>query len=195
MDKIIYTDIDVTLLDFNVSFESYLRSIDYIGDQYPIGFLKGENNLAAVMGIPAEESAQLVHDFFETSHFSELPAIEGSVEAVQSLYRDGWRFIAISACPSSVGAEARKSNLENVFNIPFEEVHLTGFGGCKREILSQFKPTIWVEDHVGHANVGHELGYRSYLLTHKHNKGVRTDAFRMDDWWGIVDDILQYVAV
>lgn len=179
MSKIIYTDIDLTLLDFNSPLEEFMREN---GHDVPHGHLEGQCHLWKVMGYTPQAADAIIHDFFDSDYFGKLPPLRGSVEPVQRLYSEGWRFVAISACPATIPSKIRQENLQNAFGIPFEEVHLSGFGGCKRNILEMFHPTIWVEDHVKNAHVGQELGFDTFLIDQKHNRDAEISVTRVSGW-------------
>ncbi len=187
MEKIIYTDIDLTLLEFNIGFENFLR--DERGMDLPQGKLIGYAQLPHAIEISHEEADKLVHDFFDHHGFANLPALDHAPEATQRLYNEGWRFVGISACPESVGTERRKKNLEEVLGIPFEAVHLSGYAGCKKAILESVSPSIWVEDNVNHAHVGHELGFKTYLIEQGHNRDAEVKVTRVSSWKEIADDL------
>jgi hypothetical protein len=189
MTKIIYTDIDLTLLDFNAGFEDFLRNV--VGMDVAEGQLDGHSHLPnAVEGITPDVAKSLVHRFFDDPMFGALPALKGAPEATQRLYEHGWRFVGISACPVGVGADIRKKNLELMLEVPFEAVHLSGYDGCKRSILESFDPCVWVEDNVNHAHVGHELGYKTYLIDQLHNRDSDVLVTRVKSWSEIADDLL-----
>lgn len=187
MNKIIYSDIDLTLLEFNIGFEDYLR--DERGFDLPQGALIGHSQLPNAIPISHAEADVLVHDFFAHEGFAKLPALIGAPEATQRLYEAGWRFVGISACPVSVGPERRKKNLEEMLGIPIEQVLLSGYAGCKKSFLESFSPTVWVEDNIGHAMVGHELGYRTYLIDQGHNRDADVTVKRVFNWTEIADDL------
>lgn len=178
MDKVIYTDVDLTLLDFNAPFEKFAREM---GHPVPIGATVGQAHLPDCYDIDPAEAAKLVQAFFEDAAFGNLPPIAGSQDVVQRLHAGGWDFVAITACPDSVH-NRRLENLRYVFGIEFRDVIYSGFGGCKKDILSGFTPSVWVEDNVGHAEIGHDLGFNTFLINQLHNHGKETNATRVDTW-------------
>ncbi len=185
MDKILYTDIDLTVLDFNGPFEDYLieRGVDIPAP----GHLEGHCRLSEAIDVSVEEEAMFVADFFRSDFYYRLPALEDAAEAVQRLYSDGWSFVAISACPDEKSVlEGRKTNLEAALGIPFRAVHSTGINGCKREVLSNFAPSVWVEDHYLNAVSGHQLGYQTFLIDQKHNRHHVAPMPRVNSWKEIV---------
>lgn len=191
MAKIIYTDVDQTLLNFNEALEVYIREMH--DPELPVGCLEGQSTLVTALGYPTELANNIIYDFFDTHHFGKLPPLNDAVEHVQALYRDGWEFVAISACPPSAGADIRRQNLVEVFGIPFADVHLTGFHIDKRDILTGITDrTVWVEDHVINASIGHELGYRTFLMDQKHNWGAETPAQRVTSWSEIAEALKDY---
>ncbi len=186
MDKIILSDVDSVLLNFNAGFEIYLRELNY-----PIRpDFHSHNNLTSALNLSFEEEQILVHNFFETDGVFELSAVSHAIDAVQTLYGHGWDFVAISACPSSQTIRERRfQNLEEVFGINFLDLHLTGAGGCKKSVLSSYDPAIWVEDNHVNAVVGHELGHRTFLIDYPHNRIDGCPVERVNDWKEIMDAI------
>lgn len=188
MDKVIFTDIDLTLLDFNHSFEIFLRER---GMDIPEGSLRGHAHLPiAHPDISYEETHDLVHEFFQHEHFTTLPPLDHVRVSVQTLHRDGWEFVGISACPDWLDSNIRKQNLETQLDIPFREVILSGMTGCKGDYLREFSPSVWVEDNVRHHEIGHSLGFQSYLISHLHNEDAEVSGKRVMDWREIVGDLL-----
>lgn len=184
MNKIIYTDIDLTLLDFNRPLEQFMIAN---GHDVTEGQLEGECHLWKVIGCTPQTADAIIHEFFESEHFAQLPPFNDAVEPIQRLYNEGWRFVGISACPHSVDPQIRHSNLESAFGVPFEKVYHSGFGGCKRDILERFEPTVWVEDHVRNAHIGYKLGYKTFLIDQKHNRNAEVYVTRVSGWKEISD--------
>lgn len=188
MEKILISDIDSTLLDFNSKWEIFVAER---GVAIPYeGFLQGHCRLTDALGLDEEVEMNLVYEFFDSEHFYDLPAVKGAREALQRLYSAGWQFIAVSACPNGESvSEGRKRNLEAVLGVPFLAVHTTGVGGGKRAALAQFAPTVWVEDHFENAVTGHELGYRTFLINQLHNNHHDAPMTRVDTWGEIADSL------
>ncbi len=188
MAKIIYTDVDSTVLDFNSKWEVFVRDAG-VEIPYP-GFLQGHCRLTDALGMDEAEEMRLVGEFFASDHFYDLPAVEGAQEALQRLYSEGWSFVAVTACPSGEAVSAgRKGNLERALGVPFHAVHTTGVGGGKHGVLSMFAPTVWVEDHFHNAVTGHELGYRTFLINQTHNLHHDAPMARVDTWAEIVEQL------
>jgi phosphoglycolate phosphatase-like HAD superfamily hydrolase len=188
MAKIIYTDVDSTVLDFNAKWEGFVRDR---GIAIPHeGFLQGHCRLTDALGIDEAVEMKLVTEFFGSDHFYNLPAVEGAPEALQRLHSEGWRFVAVTACPNGEAVVAgRRGNLERALGVPFDAVHTTGVGGCKRDVLSMFAPTVWVEDHYQNAVTGHELGYRTFLIDQTHNRHHEALMTRVGNWSEIASQL------
>lgn len=185
----LFVDVDLTVLDFVAKWEPFLVEN---GVHLPEpGFLKGHCRLTDALGMDVALETELLNKFFDSSAFYDLPAIEGAPEALQALYRHDWRFVAVTACPNGKGvSEARRGNLEAVLGVPFEEVYTTGIGGCKRDILASFTPTVFVEDNFENALIGQELGYQTFLISQKHNLHHDAPMIRVDHWSEIVDQLV-----
>lgn len=188
MPKILYTDVDSTVLNFNTKWEEFIR---LAGIEIPHrGFLQGHCRLTDAIGLDEETEMALLRDFCKSDHFYDLPAVEGAQEALQSLSGEGWKFVAVTACPDGEAvSEGRKANLERVLGVPFEAVHITGIGGCKKGVLSRFTPTVFVEDSFHNATMAHDLGYRTFLMNQTHNEHHDAPMARVNTWAEIVSHI------
>jgi FMN phosphatase YigB (HAD superfamily) len=185
VSKIIYTDVDATVLDFNLHWEPWLREQGY---DFPDDHLHRFNRLTLAFGISDEEESDVVHRYFACEHAYSVPAMKGAAEAMRSLHVCGWRFVAITACPNTAGiAQRRRNNLEAVLGVPFEEVIATGFVS-KRAVLSSLEPSVWIEDNYDNALAGHELGFDTYLINHAYNADLPDAGMtRVNDWSEIVE--------
>ena len=111
-DKIILTDCDGVLLDWEVTFDKWIGKKGYKfnpnnNDQYSIN---------ARYNIPHGQGSDVVEEFNKSSEFEQLGIWRDSVEYVKQLAEQGWRFVVITTAgshPLTYGM--RMNNLENVF--------------------------------------------------------------------------------
>ena len=184
MKKRLFLDIDHTVLDFNAGLESFLARKH--GIELKPGWLGDSCRLYKVLGITEEHCDEMIHDFFLDEEFADLRALPDAAHCLPRLEELGWKFVAISACPTSIPTELRKKNLEERLGVTFEDVHHTGYGACKADILRSYEPAVWVEDNAENASVGHELGYRSFLLNRSYNILTPSPAIKVADWYDIL---------
>lgn len=167
MNKVILTDCDGVLLDWEHSFDRWAVSR---------GLSKKtteEYCIAATYGTTSEAADRLIEDFNQSLYFAKLTPLRDAYKYVRKFYEDHG---VVFHCVTSVGsdpmtAEARKENLDRVFGPGvFERVVCVGDG--KRDALSEYQNSYlpWVEDKVSNAELGHELGLDSFLVHHDHNK-------------------------
>lgn len=183
---LILTDIDNTLLCFQSAFEGWLR---HKGVDFHEGALNTFYDIDSMFDEPVDSQA-LVNEFFGTRWASQFCALRNCNEPVNQLKEMGYQFIAISACDDADGTlkEARERNIREVFGFDME-VHLTGYAGTKRDLLSSFEPAIWVEDHVSNAELGAELGHTTYLIDHTYNSKAEGNFTRVADWHELVEHL------
>lgn len=167
MNKVILTDCDGVLLDWEHSFDRWVQNR---------GFQKQTNEeycIAATYGTSTHTADRMIEDFNQSLYFAKLTPLRDAYKYVRKFYEEHG---VVFHCITSVGsdpmtAEARKANLDQVFGPGvFERVVCVGDG--KREALSEYEGTFlpWIEDKVSNAELGHDLGLDSYLVHHDHNK-------------------------
>ncbi|RYD64421.1 MAG: hypothetical protein EOP83_09810 [Verrucomicrobiaceae bacterium] len=184
MSKLILTDIDDTCLEFATPFQDYAEA-----QGIPtFGRLRDLYSLEAFMRL--ERAAAIEHlKGFALNHGHEYPAEVCAKSILPQLHADGYKFVAITACGlDPVFRLRRVRNLEDQFGFRFDDVHVVDLGASKAAILAEYPPSIWVEDHFGHAVVGAELGHRAFLLDRAYN---RVDSHplvtRVKDWHEIAE--------
>lgn len=165
--KLILTDIDETVLQFCTPFSEFAREtgMTTFGDLNVLYHLEG------FLGTdrPGADSAL---EAFEVDHGRRQPAELYARSAIKRLSLMGYSFVGISACGLDPEFRAaRLVNLHNELGIHFDAMFTVERQGSKKEVLSRFRPAIWVEDHPGHAIDGAELGHRVFLIDKPFNQG------------------------
>lgn len=176
MEKLILTDCDGVLLDWETGFIKYAKEngLHYIpgNEQY--------YNLAKRFEEDWDEVIECVTKFNSSEAMTRLEALPGSVETVAKLVKDGFRFIAITSLSSDRQARAyRMENLKNLFGDVFDEVICLKTGSSKEHILARWADTglIWIEDHFMNAEAGYECGLTPILVTTTTNEKYSTELF------------------
>jgi hypothetical protein len=184
MKGFLLTDVDGVLLNFMPTFETWVRGLGIA----PV-FRQGRT-IAEYFNISEDQASQMVEAFVHDERMEYLEAFPAALEVLPRLYEAGWRFVAVTAIPTEPEIIARRRrNLERVFGLPFEAVHCVGYDGDKTNILGAYRPTVWVEDNIGHAAVGATLGHRSFLIDPRAEHLVPEGVQRVTGWWEIEQSI------
>jgi hypothetical protein len=185
-EKIILTDCDGVLLDWEAAFHQWMAERDHTIKEYAV------YNIARAYGIAKDEGKRLVKEFNESAWMGYLKAFRDARSGVGALYEAGYRFHCITSL--SLDKKARRlriMNLENIFGKGvFEEVICLDTGADKDEALAPYKDSglYWIEDKTENAVVGDKLGLKSILIDHPHNQfeEVSSSIQRVASWADIV---------
>lgn len=192
-NKFILTDVDGVLLNWGNGFEKWMRAnhLKY-GIAIPTAGLMDSMNVEEWLGMTYEDTRPIVRDFNnDPDWFPYLEPMADAVDTVSWLKREGYTFVAISACNDDEWhKEARRGNLEKYFPNTFDTIHLVPVGASKEKYLSRYRSTYWIEDHPRHAEEGARLGHMSFLITRSYNRHFKeTMAKRVWSWKEIYDCI------
>ena len=187
--KIILTDCDGVLLDWEVSFTKWMQSK---------GFEKkaeGIYDMSTTYGISKKEGKRLVKEFNESAWMGYLHAFKDARSGVGKLYEAGYRFHCITSLSLDKKAKRlRLMNLENIFGKGvFKELVCLDTGADKDEVLADYEGSgfYWLEDKIENAECGLQFGLKPILIEHAHNVDCdNDDIIKCKDWSAIVDEIL-----
>jgi len=189
-EKVILTDCDGVLLDWLVSFRSWMDSRGYktVEDK------ENSYDISEAYGITKSGGSLLVREFNASAWMASLTPFGGAIEYVQRLYREhGYVFHCITSMSTDPKAkELRMMNLENVFGKGiFTQLECLDCGADKDDALEPYRDSdcFWIEDKPENADAGIEMGLRSILIAHPHNAGYTGTASRVANWKGIYDII------
>jgi FMN phosphatase YigB (HAD superfamily) len=188
--RTILTDVDGVLFDWSGPFEKWiLENRDY----NPSTPLRDHWNVEEWLGITLDETRAMIKEFNAHPdiwpYFEPLPE---AVEYVDRLHKEGWSFVAITACATDDWTHAnRMSNLRNVFGDAFDGLYCTGLHESKDKFLRRYRPTYWVEDKWAHALNGAELGHQSFIVDYKYNREYSDDRITRVKGW---QDIWSHVS-
>jgi hypothetical protein len=182
-NKIILTDADGVLLDWEYAFDVYLRTHGF--NKVEGGELK--YSIGKRYGIEPEQGKKLVKIFNESAHMGFLPPLRDAMFYVKRLHEEhGYVFHCITSLSKDENAqELRKMNLKKLFGeTAFEKFIFLDTGADKDEVLEAYRGTgfYWVEDKTTNAQVGHELGLKSLLMEHGHNMDHTTSFPKVKNW-------------
>lgn len=185
---------DVILVDFDGVCVSWERPFAFWMLDNGYGMPRNdEYELHTKYGISETESRLITKMFNESSAMSRLPPLRDSVKYIRKLHEEyGKVFHCISAVPSLPSVyEARWKNIKALFGeTPFERLILCDRSANKAEHLARYKDSgcLWVEDLMGNAIKGTELGLTSLLMDHKYNKDYsHPGVTRVQNWKDIYD--------
>jgi hypothetical protein len=182
-DKIILTDCDGVLLDWESKFQTFAERLGHrfnptranvysIGEQY---------------NLTHEQSLELIERFNRSSDFEHLEPWRDTKPVVQKLAQEGWRFVVITTAGSHPWTHGlRWSNLERVFgeNV-FNSLHVLPTHGDKGIELVKYKDSgyLWIEDKPSNAELGYKFGLRPLLMSASHNTNSYTGPVpRVNTW-------------
>jgi FMN phosphatase YigB (HAD superfamily) len=189
-NKIILTDADGVLLDWEYAFDVYMR-------QHGFNKTEGGNlkyNIGARYGIDMDQGKKLIKIFNESAHMGFLPPLRDAMYYVKRLHEEhGYVFHCITSLSKDENAcELRKMNLKKLFGeTAFEKFIFLDTGADKDEVLEQYRNTgyFWIEDKIVNAEVGHNLGLRSLLMEHGHNMDAYLPFPKVKNWKEIYEII------
>ena len=169
-DKVILTDADGVLLNWEYAFCCYLEQRGYT--QIENG--NWEYDIAKRFGISRNEAIKNVKIFNESAAMGFLPALRDAMYYVKRLHEEhGYVFRCITSMSLDPNAyKLRKMNLEKLFGkTAFEELVCLDTGADKDEALEQYRDSglYWIEDKLSNAQLGLDLGLTSILIEHGFN--------------------------
>lgn len=189
MSKLILTDIDEVLLDWGGHFEAWYRKVaPNFGSKAPTTPMRDAYNIEEWLNCDLATTRHLIMQFnYCKDHFPYITAYDHAVTYVNRMKREGWDFVAITACADDEWThDARRENLERDFPGVFDTIHCVGLGAPKTKYLERYKPTWWVDDKVKHAEEGGRLGHKSFLMTQPYNVDHDpTHCKRVSNWHDI----------
>jgi len=186
---IIVTDCDGVLLSWFHSFEWWMKRKGYKA-------VKISYDVSEQYDISKKRAIDLVEIFCESAAIGYLPPLKDAIKYVRKLHEERG---AVFHCITSIGTDPyaiklREQNLNRVFGeTVFERIHCLPCGADKTEALERYRDSdfVWVEDKLENANIGAEMGLRSFLIDHPYNRtGVpHYDVTRVDNWEEIYNHI------
>ena len=188
--KIILTDCDGVLLDWEGQFHQWMKAKGY--DRQ----VEAVYDIAVAYGIEKAKAKNHVREFNESAWMGFLPAFRDARSGVARLVEAGYKFVVITSLSLDEKARLlRISNLKNIFGKDvFVDVVCLDTGADKDEALEQYRDSgmWWIEDKTENAVTGAQMGLKSVLIAHGHNQDAvdNVDIDRVASWADIADLII-----
>mgnify|MGYP003646801054 FL=1 len=176
----ILTDVDGVLLKWEPAFSSWMASKGYT--------VKTPNvyKQSTRYGLEQDLADDLVERFNESAWMGYLKPMEGAVEWIDKLGREGYIVECLTSQSEDVCAgDIRRYNLAQVFG---DEVILEctciATGADKDEHLKKWEPGHWwIEDKPANCIAGLKAGHKPILITHEYNKDFEHEGvIRANSW-------------
>ena len=192
-NKIILTDADGVLLDWEYAFDIWMQQHGF--NKVPFGNLKYD--IGKRYGIDRAQGKKLIKLFNESASIGFLPALRDSMYYVKRLHEEhGYVFHCITSLSKDENAqELRRMNLRKLFgNTAFEKFIFLDTGADKDEVLEEYRNSglWWIEDKIDNAQVGYDIGLKSILVEHGHNMDAELAFPVVKNWREIYDIIVDH---
>jgi FMN phosphatase YigB (HAD superfamily) len=179
-DKLILTDCDGVLLDWEYHFYKWLKETEgyeRLGPEYNIG---------KAIGVAQKTGARFVNLFNRSEEMKRLSPMRDAIKYVRKLHEEhGYIFHVITSQTNCrLAQEYRKENLRNVFGDVFDGFTILNTGEDKAEALKRWEGTecFWVEDKAANIKMGNDVGLRGILIDHTWNKTCTYECERARKW-------------
>ena len=189
-NKVILVDCDGVLLDWEYSFDQWMKR-----HGYEIA-VDGPYQMKEKYGMPEKDIKRLIRMFNESATIRKLPPLRDAIKYVKKLHEEhGYIFHCVTSLSNDQYAQhLRTKNLIEMFGPSvFEKYTYLDTGADKDEALAEYKDTqcYWVEDKIKNAEVGYDLGLKSILVEHTHNKDYsNTNIPVLKNWKEIYNSIV-----
>jgi hypothetical protein len=182
-NRIILTDVDGVLLDWEKHFSKWMISKGY--QQVADG--KKMYSMVDRYGIEKPKMRKLTTEFNNSAWMGTQEPMPNSQTWVKLLHAEGWTFIPITSQTTDIPAQQlRKWRLKELFGgTVFSNFIILPTGDDKDSALAEFHGTglWWVEDKPENAEAGLKFGLKSMLYDHLYNKEYNNpNVKRVSNW-------------
>ena len=193
-DRIILTDVDGVLLEWEYHFTQWMLQRNYYDDKeqrvYPYKLLPDKQNtyeMADRFGLSITEIRKEIREFNKSAWMGTQCPMPDSQTWVKLLAAEGWTFIPITSQTSDIPAQQlRKKRLGELFGDHiFKNYHILDTGSDKDSVLAEFHNTglYFIEDKPKNALTGLKYGVRPILIDHPYNRDFQhPDVIRVNNW-------------
>jgi hypothetical protein len=190
MSNIILTDIDGVILNWEYSFDVWMKTHGYS----KVANSQFKYNIGKRYGIGDELGSSLIKQFNESAAIGFLPPLRDAMYYVRKLHEEhGYVFHAITSLSLDKNAQRlRTMNLHKLFGeTVWESIVCLDTGADKDSVLEQYRDSglYWVEDKIKNAEVGYNLGLTSIIMEHGHNMDYEGSIPVVKNWREIYEII------
>ena len=182
MNKLILTDADGCLLDWEWAFRVWMTEHGYEFNEAG----KKSYYLTKHYDISENEVLTQVRMFNESAAIGFLPALRDATHYVKRLHEEhGYKFRVITSLSVDKNAQKlRIMNLKKLFGDAIEQVEFLDTNAPKDQVLIPYKNSnmFWIEDKTQNADIGHKLGLRSLLVEHGFNMNHECEYPIVKNW-------------
>ena len=181
--KILLTDIDGVVLDWQKHFNKYLDHY------YP-----GEELFDPTVFAQGERTGKIIKEFNNSAWIGFLEPWKDSVEVLTELNHMGWKIYGCTSMGTDQYANAlRKKNIETLMPDVFAQLEIIPFMQPKGNWLAPWKGSgaVWVEDKWSNAIIGADMGIKTFLMKQSYNsKQAYTGVEKVDNWRQIYNKVI-----
>lgn len=184
---IIGVDIDEVLAELNN------KLLEFHNEKYDTSLEKKDLTayfLEEVIDISKEEAQKRIFEFYESTHFEEIPTVLQSIDAIEKLVKKN---ILIAITSRHVHMKDRtKTWLEKHFKNHINEVHFSSKDTkTKAQICLENNVEVFIEDNLLYATEVAEAGIKVFLVDNPWNQSddLHENICRVCGW----DEILEHL--
>ena len=193
-NRIILTDVDGVLLEWENHFTEWMLQRSYYNDKneriYPYNLLPNKEStyeMAERFGLTVQQIRKEIREFNKSAWMANQSPMPDSQTWVKLLAVEGWTFIPITSQTSDIPAQlVRKKRLQELFGeSTFKNYFILDTGMDKDSALSEFHNTglYWVEDKPKNALAGLNYGLKPILIDHPYNRDFNhPEIVRVNNW-------------
>tara|TARA_Y100000748_G_scaffold243080_1_gene207293 strand:- start:853 stop:1473 length:621 start_codon:yes stop_codon:yes gene_type:complete len=199
-NRIILTDVDGVLLEWEYHFTEWMLQRSYFDDKgkrtYPYKLLDNKENtyeMAERFGLTITDIRKEIREFNKSAWMATQCPMPDSQTWVKLLAAEGWTFIPITSQTSDIPAQkVRKKRLTELFGDVFYNYHILDTGADKDSALAEFHNTglYWVEDKPKNALAGLNYGLKPILIDHPYNRDFNHPEITRVNNWKQIHEIL-----
>lgn len=184
MNKLILTDCDGVLLDWEWAFSVWMQERGYtLAEGAKHTYYLHEHYLE----LEKADAKKVVKQFNESAAIGFLPALRDAAYYVKRLHEEhGYQFRVITSLSLDKNAgKLREMNLRKIFGDAIESVICLATGADKDSALEPYRDSgmWWIEDKYSNFKTGIDLGLNSILVEHGHNMNYDvTGGHKVDSW-------------
>lgn len=194
MRKVLLTDIDGVVLNWLDPFHEYMHDLGYERDHTAVDLWHEVHYPELTL----EEQQRIISAFNKNERIGNLPSWRDACFGISTFIEHGYKIIGITALGTDPQQlDLRRKNLDSVFGPgAFAELHGTNTWekNSKERYLMPYRGSNvpWVEDHVDNAQLGRNLGLRTFLMDHPGNGAAEgmEGITRVNNWAEIVTAVL-----